>query len=174
MEEDDGDRCSKCGASESSALNMSGEGYLLSECGHRFCPQCIQREKKTFPCPKCSFMVKAHTLTSKTLDDIEIQRDANIRKKMREVFNKIEADFQNPNDFKQYEEMVEDVIFNLVHGIDVVSTNAFIEKYKKENAESIARNHARDIDAMNKMRARLLEEKYFHEQQMLAHQVFIH
>lgn len=39
--------------------------------------------------------------------------------------------------------MVEEIIFNLCHNIDILETNKRIEQYKKENREAIARNKQR-------------------------------
>jgi len=53
------------------------------------------------------------------------------------VFNKTEEDFPNINDYKDYEEMIEDIIYNIVRGINVPEMEEKIEKYKQENARAI-------------------------------------
>lgn len=70
-----------------------------------------------------------------------------IRRKLKGIFNKTEEEFESGTQFKDYEEMVEDYIYNLVNYIDVESTKQAIESYRQENSR---------LTALNLMRA---EEK---------------
>lgn len=57
---------------------------------------------------------------------------------MKKVFNKTEEDFKNDLEaYKNYEEEVEDIIYNIVHGINVSKMEEKIEKYSQENAKLI-------------------------------------
>ena len=75
-------------------------------------------------------MVKRATLTTKTIDEHEGGEDTKIRKKIKEIFNKTEKDFESLNAFNDYEEEVEDIIYNLAHGIDVEDMNKKVDKYR--------------------------------------------
>ena len=75
-------------------------------------------------------MVKRSTLTTKTADEHEVSEDAKIRKKIKSIYNKCEKDFESINAFKDYEEEVEDIIYNLVHGIDVEDMNRKVQAYR--------------------------------------------
>lgn len=170
--EDEGnsDACNLCQTPQSSALNMTDQPYLLSECGHLFCAHCIQKkEKRNFACPRCSFPVKIHALTTKTQDEYEVERDIRVRKKIRAIFNKTESDFTDVNAFKAYEEEVEDLVFNLVHGIAVDEANATVERYLRENEAQVIRNQALLVDADTRMRALLQEERSRQEQTHRQH-----
>lgn len=59
---------------------------------------------------------------------------------MKTLFNKVESDFNSIGDYKNYEEQVEDIVYNLVNLVDVEATNALIEKYKQENSKEIIVN----------------------------------
>ncbi len=72
--------------------------------------------------------------------EMEAEKDARVRRKVKAIYNKMESSFSNSQAFRDYEEEVEDVIFNLVHGIDVDETQARIKKYAALNEESIAFN----------------------------------
>lgn len=58
-------------------------------------------------------------------------------------FNKKEDDFSSLEEYNDYLEEVEDIIYNLVNGIDTVETNRRIDQYKKENKDIIIKNKMR-------------------------------
>lgn len=55
-------------------------------------------------------------------------------------FNKREDDFDSLDEYNDYLEMVETIIFNLANNVDVKETKEMIERYKRDNKESIKRN----------------------------------
>lgn len=85
-------------------------------------------------------MVSRDKLSKKSLDETEVERDYSIRRKITALYNKKESDFANLEDYKNYEETVEDIIYNLVNLIDVDATNQLIEKYKLDNSKEITMN----------------------------------
>ena len=90
-----------------------------------------------------TYFLTQHTLlqlSTKSLDETEVERDFSIRRKVKALFNKIESDFATVDEFKNYEEMVEDIVYNLVNLIDVDSTNQLIEKYKQDHSKEIIVN----------------------------------
>ncbi len=69
-----------------------------------------------------------------------MEKDNSVRRKLKAIFNKTEADFPSAFEHKNYEEMVEDLIFRLVNGIDTEEANRAIEEYKAANQRNIALN----------------------------------
>ncbi|KAF2316982.1 hypothetical protein GH714_009685 [Hevea brasiliensis] len=63
-------------------------------------------------------------------------------------FNKREEDFPSLREYNDYLEEVEDMIFNLVAGVDVPAIEEKIAKYQKENAEQIMINQARKAEEL--------------------------
>lgn len=59
------------------------------------------------------------------------------------MYNKKESDFASVDDYKNYEEEVEDIVFNLVNHENVAATNEKVEKYRKENSKEIVINQSR-------------------------------
>lgn len=139
------DRCELCQSSTTSAVFLAAPSFLLSECGHRFCSNCIAEQKKNFPCPHCSSLVKLNALVAKTNDEYEVERDVNIRRKLKNIFNQTESDFSSLFEYQCYQEFVEDCIYNLAHGIEVQKTSESIEEYRLTHRESIIRNQAMQI-----------------------------
>lgn len=82
-------------------------------------------------------------LSKKSLDETEVERDFSIRRKIKAIYNKKESDFSSVEAYKNYEEMVEDIIFNSVNYIDEEATKQLIEKYKQENSKEIVINQFR-------------------------------
>jgi CDK-activating kinase assembly factor MAT1 len=88
-------------------------------------------------------IVKRANLTEKTLDETEVERDFKVRKRIKLVFNKGENDFRTLLEFNNYEEDVEDMIYNLTNGIDEVAINKRLDSYRVGNAKQIAVNQSK-------------------------------
>ncbi|KAL3845631.1 hypothetical protein ACJIZ3_003034 [Penstemon smallii] len=69
-----------------------------------------------------------------------------IRKRIASIYNKREEDFSSLKEYNDYLEEVEDMIVNLVEGIDVPSIEARIVEYQRENAEQIMNAQARKAE----------------------------
>ena len=151
--QDDEDLCAQCGIRQNAESNMTNTRFDVStdpKCGHKFCSNCLydlftNQGKRQFACKKCSnsgrqIMVKRDKLSKKSLEETEVEKDVRVRKKVKAIYNRPENSFPSAGAFRDYEEHVEDLIFNLVHDIDVAETQAKIKKYASQNEESIAFN----------------------------------
>lgn len=65
------------------------------------------------------------------------------RKRIANIFNKRQEDFDNFRDFNDYLEEVEDMIFKYVEGIDVPGIEEKIKLYQEENAALIRMNQVK-------------------------------
>ncbi|KAL2538860.1 CDK-activating kinase assembly factor-related [Forsythia ovata] len=68
------------------------------------------------------------------------------RKRIASIYNKREEDFPSLREYNDYLEEVEDMICNLIEGVDVPAIEAKIAEYQKENAEQIMNAHARKAE----------------------------
>lgn len=75
-------------------------------------------------------------------------RELAIRKRIASIYNKREEDFPSLKEYNDYLEEVEDMIFNLVEGINVHEFEEKIQEYQKENAEQIMINQARKAEEL--------------------------
>ena len=73
-------------------------------------------------------------------EDSQIDKEVDIRKRILKDFNKKEEDFDQLSEWNDYLEMVEDIIFNLMNGIDILGTNKRIADYKDRNKDFINKN----------------------------------
>lgn len=87
-----------------------------------------------------------------------MERDSLIRKRIKAIFNKTVEMFTNEDEFRDYEEQVEDIIFNLANNIDVDATNKQIAAYQKENLKVIAENQSRIQRENERMREQIIKD----------------
>nr|GLL42337.1 CDK-activating kinase assembly factor MAT1 [Ipomoea trifida] len=71
-----------------------------------------------------------------------------IRKRIANIYNKREDDFPSLREYNDYLEEVENMICDLVEGIDVPAIEARIAEYQKENAEQIMIAQARKAEEL--------------------------
>eukprot|EP01035_Chromulina_nebulosa_P032092 gene32092-42830_t len=165
FDDDNSDSCAVCGKKQFSAANLSRQVFQVNtanNCGHKFCSSCIDRElsrKRQFSCPQCTSMVSREKLSNRSIDETEVERDFRIRKGIKAIFNKTEVDFPTLDSFKDYEEMVEDLIFNKVNSLDVEDTNAAIERYKQTNSDIITINQMRRNEDIKKEFSTIKEDE---------------
>jgi hypothetical protein len=112
-----------------------------------------------FPCPVCKAVVKRGALSNKTADETEVERDAKIRKRLKAIFNKPESHFGTLREYHDYEELVEELVYNLVHGVDVDASNARVEQYRVANADSIPINQSKRIEEERRVRQTIEDER---------------
>lgn len=79
-------------------------------------------------------------------DSAHLSKDAQTRRRYLRWFNKRRDDFATDGEYDDYLEMVEDIIFNLVNNLDVEETKARVERYRRENQDSIGQNHAKKAE----------------------------
>jgi hypothetical protein len=83
-------------------------------------------------------------------DELEAERDTRLRKIYKDIFDKTEEDFalnpKNMEEFKtyaDYQEFVEEIIFNFVHGIDVEIMKGKVDQYRLKNGVNISKKKDR-------------------------------
>lgn len=98
-------------------------------------------------------------MSTKSLEEAEVERDVAYRRKLKSIFNKTIADFPTPEEFYQYEEYVEELIYNLTQGIDVEETQRKIEEYRVANSRNIAMNSMKEQEKYEEVSIQIREQK---------------
>lgn len=135
---------------------------LVSPCYHRVCNHCVERlfAHGSAKCPVCSTILCLSNWVVPRFDDLRVERECRVRKRIAEVFNKREEDFETLRDYNDYLEEVEEIVFNLTNDIDVQKTSAKLEAYRKQNLQVIQRNKqlqkAEELELRDQM---ILEEQ---------------
>lgn len=134
-------------------------------CYHRMCTNCVERifQSGKAPCPiaGCHKTLNKGDFRTPKFQDLEIEREMDIRRKVTEVFNRREDEFETLRDYNDYLNDVEDITFNLIHNIDVEATHAKLDKYKAENQQAILENRRLEREELQDQKARQAAEQEF-------------
>mmetsp|Transcript_2058 Transcript_2058/g.2909 ORF Transcript_2058/g.2909 Transcript_2058/m.2909 type:complete len:296 (-) Transcript_2058:307-1194(-) len=165
--EDDLFRCAVCGVSEGDSSNLTTAASLYTNatvgCGHQFCSTCVERElsrRKVFPCPTCETPVKRVTLSTRTLDDVQCEKDTSWRRRVLKVYNKVESDFASLLEYNNYLEEVEDIIFSIVNEEpNAEEAKAKVKAYEEANKGEIVIRQSQRADEERSMADRIAAEQ---------------
>ena len=153
------------------------------ECYHRICESCVDRIFSLGPaqCPYkgCDKIRRKNKFKTQIFDDVEVEKEVDIRKRVFNVFNKTIDDFNGDLvEYNKYLEEVEDIIYKLDHGIDVAKTEEKLRTYEELNKQLIMNNLERsrtEIESFEqrqkfekemKLKKRLLERQIEEEERM--------
>ncbi|CAB4255099.1 similar to Saccharomyces cerevisiae YDR460W TFB3 Subunit of TFIIH and nucleotide excision repair factor 3 complexes, involved in transcription initiation, required for nucleotide excision repair [Maudiozyma barnettii] len=115
------------------------------ECYHKICENCVDRIFSLGPaqCPYkgCDKILRKNKFKTQVFDDVGVEKEVDIRKRVFNVFNKTIDDFNgNLDEFNKYLEDVEDIVYNLDHGVDVEKTEERLRTYEELNKQLILNN----------------------------------
>lgn len=153
------------------------------ECYHRICQSCVDRIFSLGPaqCPYkgCTKILRKNKFKTQIFDDVGVEKEVDIRKRVFNVFNKTIDDFNgNLEEYNKYLEDVEDIVYNLDNGIDVAKTEERLRAYEELNKQLILNNmerSRRDLESFAqsqqferemRMRKRLLERQIEEEDRL--------
>ncbi|KAI9674891.1 MAG: TFIIH/NER complex subunit [Trizodia sp. TS-e1964] len=139
---EDDDICPVCKSSR--YLNPNMRFLINPECYHKMCESCVDRifSSGPAPCPVagCHRTLRKQRFRRQTFEDIQVEREVDIRRKLGQVFNRREDEFTTLLDYNNYLEEVETLAFNLLHNIDLTETENKLAAYAAANSSSIERN----------------------------------
>lgn len=75
-----------------------------------------------------------------------MNKDLAIRRRILNIYNKRPEDFPTLRAYNDYLEGVEDMIFNLIDGVDVQAIEEKVKLYQEENADQIIASNARKAE----------------------------
>ncbi|MBW0500715.1 hypothetical protein O181_040430 [Austropuccinia psidii MF-1] len=135
---------------------------LVAKCYHKMCESCIDRifSLGPEPCPICGQTLRKNNFAPQTFENLFVEKEVVIRKRISKYFNKRREDFKTLDDYNNYLEEVEDITFNLINGVDVAQTEAKIKQFQIDNQDLIAQNavyEARQIE-LNKRQEEALKK----------------
>lgn len=138
------DICPVCKSSR--YLNKSMRFLVNPECYHKMCESCVDRIFSHGPnkCPiaGCHRTLRKHRFRQQTFEDVQVEREVDIRRKVAAIFNQREEDFDSLDAYNNYLNDVEDMTFNLINKIDVEETERKMAKWAQDNAQEISANAA--------------------------------
>ncbi|KAF2649086.1 CDK-activating kinase assembly factor [Lophiostoma macrostomum CBS 122681] len=121
----DGDICPVCKSSR--YLNPNMKFLVNPECYHKMCESCVDRifSHGPAPCPiaGCKYTLRKPRFRKQTFEDLKVEREVDIRRRVASILNKQESDFTGLKAYNDYLETVEETTWNLILGVDVDATN---------------------------------------------------
>ncbi|KAL2112544.1 hypothetical protein VUR80DRAFT_7282 [Thermomyces stellatus] len=147
------DICPVCKTSR--YLNRDLEFLINPDCYHPMCVNCANRIFREGPnqCPYagCYKTLRRRGFRTPWFNDLSVEREVDIRRRVAAVFNKAEEDFETLADYNNYLEKVEDLTESLVNGGEEQRKAAERELMEWEAA------HKAEIEANKKRRGELDE-----------------
>ncbi|GAB0093213.1 CDK-activating kinase assembly factor MAT1 [Sergentomyia squamirostris] len=139
---------------------------MVNVCGHTLCESCVDLLflKGSGSCPECNVPLRRSNFRIQLFEDPMVEKEVNIRKRILRDYNKKEDDFDTLDDYNDYLEEIETIVFNLSNDIDIINTNKRIEQYKKDNREAITKNKTRLGREEYELDELLEEEKQIEEE----------
>jgi CDK-activating kinase assembly factor MAT1 len=167
QEQDDLFQCAICFIAEGDSTNLTSQSSLQTnatvKCGHQFCTSCVDRElsrRREFPCPICDTPVKKVTLSTRTLDDVQCEKDTSWRRRVMKVFNKVEENFATLLEYNNYLEEVEDVIYSIVNEEpNAEDAKTKIKSYEEANRAQIVIRQSQRADEERSIQDRIALEQ---------------
>ncbi|KAH8274624.1 CDK-activating kinase assembly factor MAT1 [Drosophila bipectinata] len=118
---------------------------MVNVCGHTLCESCVDLLflKGSGACPECMVPLRRNNFRVQLFEDPMVEKEVDIRRRILRDYNKREEDFATLEEYNDYLEEIENIVFNLCNNIDIFETNKRIEAYKRDNREVIQRNKTR-------------------------------
>ncbi|TFY64182.1 hypothetical protein EVJ58_g2774 [Rhodofomes roseus] len=119
------------------------------------------------PCPICAKILRKLAFTPQTFEDLGVEKEVAVRRRMAKEFNKRREDFPDLHSYNDYLEEVEDIAFNLINDIDIPETEARITAYRQENAALTELNVQREEQYQKYLKEKEDAERQEREQRAL-------
>lgn len=127
-------------------FNRDMEFVINPECYHRMCRTCVERIFKDGPnqCPyaTCHKTLRLRGFKPAYFADLAVEREVDIRRRVAQVFNKVEDDFETLDDYNEYLYMVECLTDDLVNGSPEAKSKAEgqLAEWEAQHKAEIERN----------------------------------
>ncbi|TFK54818.1 CDK-activating kinase assembly factor [Heliocybe sulcata] len=161
------DQCPVCRSDR--YLNPKLRLLVSSQCYHKMCESCIDRlfTLGPAPCPICQKTLRKLAFTPQTFEDLQVEKEVAIRRRIAKEFNKRREDFPDLRSYNDYLEEVEDITFNLINSIEVERTEERIAELRRASAALTSANAARELEYAASLQAAEEAEKLARQQRAL-------
>ncbi|KAF1964762.1 CDK-activating kinase assembly factor [Bimuria novae-zelandiae CBS 107.79] len=139
--------CQVCKSSR--YLNQHMRFLVNPECYHKMCESCVDRifSHGPAPCPiaGCKKTLRKARFRMQTFEDLKVEREVDIRRRVAKVMNKQEVDFESLRDYNDYLETVEEITWNLILKIDVEQTERRLRAFEEAQKAELNPNAPRRV-----------------------------
>ncbi|ODV86130.1 hypothetical protein CANARDRAFT_6624 [[Candida] arabinofermentans NRRL YB-2248] len=149
-------------------LSPSLQFKINPECYHKICDSCVDRifslGPSPCPYPNCGKILRRNKFKTQVFEDIEVERECDVRRKVMSVYNKKEEDFATLDAHNAYLEEIEDFVYKLLNKIDIEETEEKLKEYSIQNKQAIELNNSRKDQEYEKfIRTQNLEKRFKQE-----------
>ncbi|KIW71902.1 hypothetical protein PV04_00130 [Phialophora macrospora] len=147
MDDDDLNPPNKCPVCGSDPRTHPGLRFKINtKCYHRICEGCVDRNfssgKAECPVGGCHVSLWKREWRTQTFEDLKIEREVEIRKRVNKTLDRKEEEFETKRDYDDFLELREELIMNLVLRTDVAATNRKLKEYALANGLKVDSNDA--------------------------------
>ncbi|KAM4665413.1 CDK-activating kinase assembly factor MAT1 isoform 2-T2 [Amazona ochrocephala] len=167
--------------SENSKVTTGRSSKNLKRGRGKECESCVELlfVRGAGNCHECDTLLRKSNFRVQLFEDPAIDKEVEIRKKVLKIYNKREDDFPSLNEYNDFLEEIEEIVYNLTNNVDLENTKRKMELYQKENKEVIQKNkiklmreqeeleEALEVERQESKRRRLLIQKEEQIQQIL-------
>lgn len=146
-------------------FNKDMEFRINPECYHRMCKTCVERIFRDGPnqCPYagCHKTLRLRGFRTAFFTDLGVEREVDIRRRVANVFNKAEDDFETLEDYNDYLYTVECLTTDIVSGNeqDKAKAEAQLNEWEAKHRAEIERNRMLARESEDSRQKRLTLEK---------------
>ncbi|KAG9230714.1 CDK-activating kinase assembly factor MAT1-domain-containing protein [Amylocarpus encephaloides] len=146
-------------------LNKGIKFLINPECYHRMCSTCVDRiftaGPASCPVPLCGKTLRKRGFKPAFFADLGIEREVDIRKRVGQVFNRRQEEFETLLDYNDYLQDTEDLIFDLVNGMakEKLQAEEKLKAYRAMNLQEIEDNKRAGLEEADYERRKETAEK---------------
>ncbi|KAH7069672.1 CDK-activating kinase assembly factor MAT1-domain-containing protein [Paraphoma chrysanthemicola] len=142
------DICPVCKSSR--YLNPNMQFKVNPECYHKMCESCVDRifSHGPAPCPiaGCARTLRKLKFRKQTFEDLKVEREVDIRRRVARAMNKTEDDFETLKDYNDYLEQVEEITWNLILKVDVEATESRLRRWEEHQKADLPNATRREFE----------------------------
>ncbi|XP_074677021.1 CDK-activating kinase assembly factor MAT1 isoform X3 [Strix aluco] len=142
---------------------------MVNVCGHTLCESCVELlfVRGAGNCQECDTPLRKSNFRVQLFEDPAVDKEVEIRKKVLKIYNKREDDFPSLNEYNDFLEEIEEIVFNLTNNVDLENTKKKMELYQKDNKEVIQKNKIKLTREQEELEEALEVERQENEQRRL-------
>ncbi|NWR32162.1 MAT1 factor, partial [Tachuris rubrigastra] len=142
---------------------------MVNVCGHTLCESCVELlfVRGAGNCHECDTPLRRSNFRVQLFEDPAVDKEVEIRKKVLKIYNKREEDFATLDEYNDFLEEIEEIVYNLTNNVDLENTKKKMELYQKDNKEVIQKNKLKLTREQEELEEALEVERQESEQRKL-------
>ncbi|XP_017662904.1 PREDICTED: CDK-activating kinase assembly factor MAT1 [Lepidothrix coronata] len=161
-------KCTRCCTEEAFLLCDLYSKVIFRE-DNQQCESCVELlfVRGAGNCHECDTPLRKSNFRVQLFEDPAVDKEVEIRKKVLKIYNKREEDFPSLDEYNDFLEEIEEIVFNLTNNVDLENTKKKMELYQKDNKEVIQKNKLKLTREQEELEEALEVERQESEQRRL-------